>query len=778
MFAARHPRYSRDMDPWQRICDRSTILAKRLTQCPDWRARLMQDPFRTSAKPTEQLKQECRDWCDAARDPAQGLRHCKYYELLRLAWRDWNEDAPIDDLMREWSVVAEVIIREALRVSIHETFSADTDRAAVEESLTILGLGKLGAWELNISSDVDLIAVHTPSLSKALHAKIPTLLKHFSATLQDQTQDGFCFRVDWDLRPEGTEGPLVLSTTAAFAYYESRGLEWERMAFLRARAIAGNPEHGEDFLTSLHPFYYRRHVSLAILKTLRAMKEGVVQSFETNPWNCKLGAGGIREIEFVVHALQLLHAGRTKPLQTPSTIGAMEHLVHARLLPPSQGEMLLDAYRFLRRLENAIQIDGDRRLHTLPTQQAALDDLASRLGIDTTAMHEQITTHRHAVHAAFRLLFAHPYEKIPIQEAIEANFREAHSDEERIDGLTWSRRGAMQRILAEDLDGRLRMPEVCRRTTLVAEVIVDHILQIARRQVQERFGMPRTDAGDIIPFGVVALGSCGAFEMDYGSDLDLLFLFGDTGTTDGAEAISAQEYFSRLATKIISLLNLPHRYGRLYRVDTQLRPSGGSGVLVTSLEGFRRYHRDDSDLWERQAMLRARPIAGDAPFQSTIAQILQTLPFQHAMPTDGLTQLRDMRVRMERERGEESNRQIDLKFGPGGYADLEFLVQYVQLRHGAADPALVVGNTWRASERIANTAYAEIPASLIEAYTWLRRLLAHYRLATHSPTTRIDCTSKAFHEVITGLQLGNADAVRQQISEARTRLRNAWDALG
>ncbi len=712
------------------VAPRSRVLGAMLARHPEW-AQVLAEENLSDEPDLTRLQHECDRWCGAAVGVAQGLRQFKYFSLLRLAVATWLAQLPTEIFLREWSRVADIILRRCCT----EVFDIAPDDA--NAPLTLITLGKLGAGELNLSSDVDLLLVRNDALP-AEHIT-PTQLFDFSQLLEVRTADGFLFRLDWDLRPEGRSGVLVPCVSAALAYYESRGALWERMMLLRARALQPASHVAQQFLRGIRPFVFRRHTSFDILSNLRELKEGFTDTHERAENNIKFGSGGIREVEFIVHALQLLHGGHIVALQTPSTWTALQVLITQRLLPTSHGTALQKGYGFLRHVENMLQIEGEQQTHTLP--DTAWDALATRThGTPEAApkLRTALTRHRRTIHEAFNLLFCQAPEKLQLTEQIESNLRTCHTLEEQLDGLSWNKRGAVQQLLAQEQDGHLPYPRACHQLTLIADVIVENIVRIAEAL------MPRQPP---CAWCLVAMGSFGAFEMDYGSDLDLLFLYDGDG---------AEEYFSRLAQKILAMLTPRYRYGRLYPVDADLRPSGRFGTLVSSLAAFTRYHNTEAQLWERQALLRARAMAGPARFVARVQQLLTRVAFTTTPATEIVASLLNLRQRMETERGRSLAGEIDVKFGPGGTADVETLVQCLQLQHGTAQPTLQVGNTWQALAACQRTGcIANRDAVLLtQAYTRQRRLLAHSRLISNSRTTRLNCDSASTHALMATLREG------------------------
>src|SRR5438477_9520730 len=215
---------------------------------------------------------------------------------------------------------------------------------------------------------------------------------------------------------------------------------------------------------------------------------------------------------------------------------------------------------------------------------------------------------------------------------------------------------------------------------------------LATAELQRREGMPRHQDGSPASLTVIGLGKLGGRELGYHSDLDLLFLYSGPGETDGARRASNHEHFARVAQRLISHLTLPLREGSLYRIDTRLRPSGSAGPLVVSFDALATYHAREARLWERQSLLKARPVAGDgALFARAHAQVLEPSIFRKADRAEAAKELLAMRERMEREIAAESPGRYNSKSGRGGLVGVEFAVQFLQLVHGAENPRVRSG---------------------------------------------------------------------------------------
>lgn len=236
--------------------------------------------------------------------------------------------------------------------------------------------------------------------------------------------------------------------------------------------------------------------------------------------------------------------------------------------------------------------------------------------------------------------------------------------------------------------------------------------------------------------------------MNYNSDLDLIFIYEESASE--AEAVSAHEVFSKFAQRLITVLQVTTREGLVYRIDTRLRPSGRSGPLVSSSHGFRQYHRGSAQIWERQALIKARPVAGDPHLQATVADIVSEFVYRAPLGAAEAHEIRRLRERMERELAHESSERMNIKTGRGGLVDVEFLTQMLQLHYGPALTQVRLRNTLTALRAFAEIGVlpADDYAVLAEGYRFLRRVenalrLAHDRPVEDLDRTRIDLTAVA-----------------------------------
>lgn len=307
---------------------------------------------------------------------ARELRRFRHTHFLRLLLLELAGIMSTEEVLHSWSDCADALILHALaycRQTLSLRYGLPRDADGNEALLLTLGMGKLGGLELNYSSDIDLIfaysaAGHTDGEERVdnqhYFSKVAQL---FSQLLQNVTADGFVFRVDLRLRPNGDSGPLVPSLAAMETYYQEQGRDWERYAMVKARVIAESVDAVHPWYERLIiPFVYRRYVDFSVIESLRSMKAMIEREVKLNPRldDIKRGKGGIREVEFVIQNFQLIRGGRLPQLQKQSALSALSALKREKLLHHS--DALKQAYLFLRRLENTVQSLNDQQTHSLP----------------------------------------------------------------------------------------------------------------------------------------------------------------------------------------------------------------------------------------------------------------------------------------------------------------------------------------------------------------------------------------------------------------------------
>ncbi|HTY49421.1 MAG TPA: bifunctional [glutamate--ammonia ligase]-adenylyl-L-tyrosine phosphorylase/[glutamate--ammonia-ligase] adenylyltransferase [Steroidobacteraceae bacterium] len=342
------------------------------------------------------------------------LRRWRTREMVRIAWRDLAGWAPLQETLGALSAFADAAIGAAQRTAtglLAERHGLPRSASGELQELIVVGMGKLGGGELNFSSDVDLVLLYPeggqsdgprPLSNAEFFTRVgQALIRLLSA----RTAQGFVFRVDMRLRPFGESGPLVSSFAAFEDYLQLQGREWERYAWIKARPVTGAARYAGIYESAVRPFVYRRYLDYGVFESLREMKALIGREVQRRDLadNVKLGPGGIREVEFVVQALQLLRGGQQPQLRTPSLLAALPLLARARLLSPGAAGELLSAYAFLRRLENRLQMRADEQVHALPAAAAERQRIARAMGAaDWKTLEYELALHRECVGRHFR----------------------------------------------------------------------------------------------------------------------------------------------------------------------------------------------------------------------------------------------------------------------------------------------------------------------------------------------------------------------------------------
>lgn len=349
------------------------------------------------------------------------LRQLRQREMVRIIWRDLTGLSDLHEVTHDLSILAEACTEYALNKLYQwqtQTFGTPVNAAGEPQHLVVIGMGKLGAYELNLSSDIDLIYCY-PEDGDSINGPrsisnvefFTKLGQRLSASLSKITEDGFVFRVDMRLRPFGDSGPLVVSFASMEDYYQIHGREWERYAMIKARVIAGDQERGAELMAMLKPFVYRRYVDYGAYESLREMK-GMIQKEvlrKGKEQNVKVGAGGIREIEFIGQVFQLIRGGRDAALQQRPILKILDYLQSIQMLPAFVVRQLTEAYDFLRRTEHRIQAWRDEQTHNLPDDEIGQARLAYSMGFaDWESFQHALLKHRINVHEHFEQVFEAP----------------------------------------------------------------------------------------------------------------------------------------------------------------------------------------------------------------------------------------------------------------------------------------------------------------------------------------------------------------------------------
>ena len=352
------------------------------------------------------------------------LRRFRLQQMVNIAVADLVLNIELERSLERLSLLADALIQASLSwltEFCQNKWGIPTNSAGEQQQLLVYGMGKLGGKELNFSSDIDLIFIYpysgeTKGCRRSLDNQqfFTRLAQKLISSLHQQTADGFVYRVDMRLRPFGDSGPLVLTFSAMEDYYQDQGRDWERYAMLKARVIPplvkpsiNDEDHHQQLSTLLRPFVYRRYIDFSVIDSLRRMKSMISQEVRRKQLvnNIKLGAGGIREIEFIVQVFQLIRGGRVKELQQRSLLTVLPELVNAGEITEETKTVLKNAYCFLRRVENILQALADKQTQTLPDNELDKQRLMQVLNFDSWDDFTLVLQkHMDDVHAQFELL--------------------------------------------------------------------------------------------------------------------------------------------------------------------------------------------------------------------------------------------------------------------------------------------------------------------------------------------------------------------------------------
>ncbi|WP_319576539.1 bifunctional [glutamate--ammonia ligase]-adenylyl-L-tyrosine phosphorylase/[glutamate--ammonia-ligase] adenylyltransferase [uncultured Desulfobacter sp.] len=776
----------------------------------------------------------------------------KVYEIIRIAWRDLTGAAPLSETMADLSDLACACISfgfEQLYPVLTQKWGTPRDSNGNAQNIVVLGMGKLGAGELNFSSDIDLIFVYPDSGQTDGDRSISNdefftkLCREFIKLFSMGNGTHF-YRVDARLRPFGESGPLVMDAEAFEHYYQSQGREWERYAMIKASPVAGDIAAGNTIIQALKPFIFRRYLDYGSFDSFRDMKQRITLQVKNArlKHNIKIGAGGIREIEFFGQLFQLIRGGVEPALQARPILLVLDTLVEKKLIDENVCDELKKAYHFLRLVENRLQAYQDRQTHDIPEDSVQRQILALSMGYDDEdAFYAELSRIQGVVHKHFsrllvqaddedkdssseelkqiwdsitdpqfqgedlsisgyrdtgsvvrllQALAAHPHTRqlsqtgrnklsqllphlikkvgehpdsdevmaklIDLVATIERrtcylsllienkgaldnlvvlarkspwiiSFLSRHPVllDELMDPVTLYsppkrdmleremersmarvQKGDLEllleelnifrqintlRVAAADVSGNFPLMKVSDHLTWIAETILNQVVASSWQIVTEKYGYPEGMEGKGIEgcgFIVIAYGKVGGLEMGYKSDLDLVFIYdAESGYTSGTErSIDIGRFYSNLGQRIIHALTMHTPAGTLYGADMRLRPGGDSGTIITHIQAYEDYLKNQAWTFEHQALIRARPVAGDPALFKRFDTIRKKILARERDDSILKNEVGQMREKMRLQRLKYEPGLFNLKQGRGGIVDIEFLVQYLVLRHACNHP--------------------------------------------------------------------------------------------
>ncbi|MDM8517668.1 bifunctional [glutamate--ammonia ligase]-adenylyl-L-tyrosine phosphorylase/[glutamate--ammonia-ligase] adenylyltransferase, partial [Desulfobacterales bacterium HSG16] len=425
----------------------SDFVAKTVKRYPDVLDDLIKTGDLLTSYPSSRYDNSLKVFLEDVEDEAalcDIFRRVRRREMIRIAIRDLAGWAGLTETMTDLSAFADACLDSALDILYQwqcKPFGIPIGKSGQPQQLVVMGMGKLGACELNFSSDVDLIMAfpeygQTQGGSRSIGNEefFLKLGRSLINVIGKNMANGFVFRVDTNLRPFGENGPLVMSFDNMDIYYQSQGREWERYAWIKARVVAGDKEAGAHLLKRLHPFIYRRYLDYGVFESLRDMKKKIALEVKRKGLkdNVKLGSGGIREIEFFGQIFQLLRGGIRQTLQVRGIQKVLKNLVQLGSIKNGTFEQLNAAYIFLRNTEHRVQEFADGQTHTLPSNSIGRKRLCVSMGFETEdAFYKTLETHMANVQHHFDGLLE-PKEKIDSDNQIEMILKDIW--QERIKG--------------------------------------------------------------------------------------------------------------------------------------------------------------------------------------------------------------------------------------------------------------------------------------------------------------------------------------------------------
>jgi len=912
-FSENNPDYidklKADITPISLLFSYSQFLANFCISNPEILFDTLAETEKTAGR--ESLSASLRKKLTGGDENAKVVCRFKKKELLRITLRDILKKADLTETMLELSILADVIVNESLKLikkSLTETYGEPE-----KDAFTVISVGKLGSEELNFSSDIDIMFVYgtadgetsgitTPQGITANritnHEYYCKLGENLNRFLSANTEDGFIYRVDLRLRPEGQRGSIALPVSGYETYYESWGRDWERAMLLRARPIAGDSTLGSEFMEMIKPFVYRKYLDFSAIDEIRQIKTRIDSAFKKN--DIKRGYGGIREIEFFAQALQLIYAGKEPLLRERITQKALHMLLQKNLIGQTDYSALLDNYRFLRMLEHRLQQMNDLQTHSLPADEKELNALGRKMGFSgRESFLKELDARRKSVRTIYNSLFREEEKEqsdgaalfdeelsdpevkeylgkigvkdverglrniqliknstynyqtlrgrrllgeilpsfvdaavkssnpdmalnhlqsfasfLSAQESYLDTFKEnkelipvltnLFSQSEYISKAVIRRPDYLELIghemllkkslkalkieLRESIESGMAISDAIRLMRQVEEIRLSLLFLEKKINVIDLIkGLSRT-AGAILsvsignnpplpPFSkggmggfsdrrlaLIGFGKLGGREITFNSDMDIIFASMDDVTEEDTKA----------AERLLRLLISYTREGAAYRVDMRLRPDGTKGPLVSSIASFRDYYSKNAAFWEFQALLKARPVAGDRKTGQCFLDMAKDILIANGKSILA-SDVRGMRERIQRELSKETAG-YDIKLGYGGLEELEFTVQYLQLRNCAQRSFLLVQNTLDAIRRlhiagVINESHAE---SMKGAYIFYRTLESYLRLRER------DILKKDDEDILTAAEfLGfkGKDELIGKLDETRAKVRDIYNLL-
>ena len=864
------------------------------------------------------------------------LRRLVRREQLRIGAGDLT-GRPMQEVAAELSDLASVCLQRLLDLLVPELdtrHGPPQNRDGSRAEFTVIGLGKLGGRELNFSSDIDLMFVYSEEgntggggseggpISNQVY--FSRLAERILKAATEPTEEGFLYRIDMRLRPDGASGALTMPLSAYESYYVRRGELWERQMLIKARPCAGSDRLGARFLETILPFVYPRHFEVSPVEEIRRIKRRIEDHIGEKgeaETHLKLRSGGIRDIEFVVQCLQLLVGRVHAEARSGNTLEAIGQLQRISALAEAEAQALRAAYLFFRRVEHRLQMMHGLSDYTLPASEEAQRPLA--LGLDfpspgayrrtivrhvgavqtiyrdvfseesegegrsigalckmevgdaeATALLRELgftrpeEAHRNLIYLAyghvpriretrvrqsfmaltpalmpalqasadadralsnlerlisaygamdtlFRMLSTHPglrdlllslctgsqylvnlivrnpalldwlilpdvlypdRSREELEAEVDSMIGQAASDDAVAAALNAFKNRELLRIGTRDLVALTDTFETFEALTLLAETILKVVYRAVYDRLAARRGVPRGDGGEPAAFAILGLGKLGGREFNFGSDLDLVFVYSDDGLTDGPESVGNLQFYIDLAQRILNMRGQSTPYGMLYPVDARLRPEGGSALLALSYDAYDTYLQVRASTWERLALSRSRVVAGDVGFGQKVLDRIERFVLDDGLSESEVGALVDIRRRMEAPGGRGSTKSI--KTGPGGIVDVEFMVQALQIRYAHRVPHLRSPNTLKGLDRLVEGGYLpeDDAAHLRSAFYFLRTVEKVLRRQEEQARTRLPTDARALTALARAVGYADGPAFLAALEEKMGTTRRIFQA--
>lgn len=730
------------------ILGSSQPLADALIQNPEM-AGLIMDPSQLGVPPNrEGIREDGRRLLAATSGYSHALDRIRYLQ------QTWTLRIVVNDLARAWAPEAvwravSEIADALLELTVDVAWQEYSAQKGLHEPcpIMVVGFGKLGGGELNYSSDVDLVYVIPDTTDETLERHAGRFSEMLGRALSDRMGRGDLYRVDLRLRPFGGAGPVVQKMRVVESYYRSHAEAWEAQALVRSRPIVGPAELFARWDAMRESICFRPKLSTATLEPMVAMRERVEAHSDAD--DLKRGSGGIRDVEFLTQALQMVHGHDHPPVRAANTLEAIEALREAGILDREDAEALSDGYRFLRQLEHRCQLVDNQQTHRLPEGERNRDRIAHLMGFRRrTELEEELDAWRSRLRALYRRLVmpvgageTHRewleaelgplagealrwFDALPESEAFYRILKENEGSLDRVRQILVGAPALLKHLSTRVahteavLSGEIEEPRVEGELldALPIDTPLDRVASTLRSEwlwAALRWALGVVEEGGpslariyesslrhvahrlYVDFDILALGSFGAQDLSFGSDLDLMFLV-QNGTRHAEMESEAQQF--------LAVLPHLHRHGAPIEVDLRLRPEGRKGMLIRSYAGFSAYELETMEMWERMALTQSRSIFGSPDAERLTQKAATAMP----LTPERLDVLLSMKGRIEDERVKPQHRRRHVKLGWGGLTDLEWFVGLHELRYPTAMEA-------GAPRRLPDRLRAMMKAKLIHA---------------------------------------------------------------